>query len=287
MHKLFAIDQVDTPQEQYTLYERYWNIKYKPFENTPDPKFLFFSSQHQEALFKLQYAVEQGKGAAILTGEYGCGKTLLTRVLVKQLDEGRYDVGLLTNPRWKAEELLKEILYQLGHEVHETDKSKLLHTLNDEVLFKNFQEGKSTVIIIDEAQMITDFETLEELRLLLNFQLDDKFLLTLILSGQPELNPIIDNIPQFEQRVATRHHLTGLSPEETSEYIQYRLAVAGREDELFTPDAVERIYDLTRGTPRKINNICDICLLIGFTRKVAVVDIDIVQGANGARTVRR
>ena len=279
--------RLNTPRGQETVYERYWNFKHKPFENTPDPKFLFFSSQHQEALFKLQYAVEEGKGAAILTGDYGCGKTLLSRVLVKQLDEERYDIGLLTNPRWKAEELLREILYQLGHEVDETDKSALLHTLNDDVLYKNFQEGRSTVIIIDEAQMITDFETLEELRLLLNFQLDDKFLLTLVLSGQPELNPIIDNIPQFEQRVAVRHHLTGLSPEETSEYIQYRLAVAGREDEVFTPEAVERIYDLTRGTPRKINNICDICLLVGFTRKASVVDIDIVQGANGARTVRR
>lgn len=269
------------------LYERYWSLKHKPFENTPDPKFLFFSSQHQEALFKMQYAVEEGKGAAILTGEYGCGKTLLTRVLVKQLDEERYDVGLLTNPRWKAEELLKEILYQLGHDVDTTDKSKLLHILNDDVLFKNFQDGRATVIIVDEAQMITDFDTLEELRLLLNFQLDDKFLLSLILSGQPELNPLIDDIPQFEQRIAVRHHLTGLSPEETSEYIQYRLAVGGREDELFTPEAIDRIYEITRGTPRKINNICDICLLVGFTRKASAIDVDIVQGANGARTVRR
>lgn len=269
------------------MYERYWNFKHKPFENTPDPKFLFLSSQHQEALFKLRYAIEDGKGAAVLTGEYGCGKTLLTRVLVKELDEERYDIGLLTNPRWKADEMLKEILYQLGHELATTEKAALLHTLNDEVLFKNFKNGRSTVIIIDEAQMITDFETLEELRLLLNFQLDDKFLLTLILSGQPELNPIIDNIPQFEQRVAVRHHLTGLSPEDTRDYIQYRLTIAGREDEIFTPSAIQRVYELTRGTPRKINNLCDICLLIGFTRKAALIDVDIVQGANGARTVRR
>jgi type II secretory pathway predicted ATPase ExeA len=269
------------------LYERYWNFKHKPFENTPDPKFLFFSSQHQEALFKLQYAVEEGKGAAVLTGEYGCGKTLLTRVLVKNLDESRYDIGLLTNPRWKAEELLKELLYQLGYEVDMADKSKLLHKLNDEVLFKNFQEGRSTVIIIDEAQMITDFETLEELRLLLNFQLDDKFLLTLILSGQPELNPIIDSIPQFEQRIAVRHHLTGFSLEETEEYVKYRLAVAGREDPTFTAEAVYRVFELTQGTPRKINNLCDICLLIGFTRKASLIDVGIVDGANGARTVRR
>jgi general secretion pathway protein A len=270
-------------REFSALYERYWDFKHKPFENTPDPKFLFFSSQHQEALFKLQYAVDEGKGAALLTGEYGCGKTLLTRVLVKQLDEAKYDIGMLTNPRWKSEELLKEILYQLGHEVESTDKAELLHTLNDGVLFKNFQEGRSTVIIIDEAQMITDFETLEELRLLLNFQLDDKFLLTLILSGQPELNPIIDNIPQFEQRVAVRHHLSGLSLDETEEYIKYRLAVAGLEDEVFNEEAIYRIFELTQGTPRKVNNICDICLLVGFTRKASVIDLDIVQGANGAR----
>ncbi len=270
-------------REFNVLYERFWDFKHKPFENTPDPRFLFFTSQHQEALFKLQYAVSEGRGAVILTGDYGCGKTLLTRVLVKQLDESKYDIGLLTNPRWKSEELLKEILYQLGHEVESTDKAELLHRLNDDVLFKNFQEGRSTVIIIDEAQMITDFETLEELRLLLNFQLDDKFLLTLILSGQPELNPIIDNIPQFEQRIAIRHHLTGLNLEETDEYIKYRLAIAGREDEVFNADAIHRIFELTQGTPRKINNICDICLLVGFTRKTSVIDVDIVPGANGAR----
>ena len=269
------------------MYERYWNFKHKPFENTPDPKFLFFSSQHNEALFKLQYAVDEGKGAAVLTGDYGCGKTLLTRVLVKQLDESRYDVGLLTNPRWKADELLKEILYQLGHDVTDTDKSKLLHKLNEDVLFKNFQAGRSTVIVIDEAQMITDFETLEELRLLLNFQLDDKFLLTLILSGQPELNPIIDSIPQFEQRIAVRHHLTGLNLQETEECIKYRLAVAGRDDVLFSPEAIQRVFELTQGTPRKINNLCDICLLIGFTRKAATIVVDIVDGANGARSARR
>lgn len=269
------------------LYERYWNLKHKPFENTPDPKFLFFSSQHQEALFKLQYVVEEGKGAAMLTGEYGCGKTLLTRVLVKQLNEHKYDIGLLTNPRWKSDELLREILYQLGHETDATDKSGLLHKLNDDVLFKNFQDGRSTVIIIDEAQMITDYDTLEELRLLLNFQLDDKFLLTLILSGQPELNPIVDHVPQLEQRVAVRHHLTGFNEEETSEYIQYRLAVAGREDAIFTPEAMQRIYEITRGTPRRINNICDICLLIAFTRKVSMVDVEVVQGANGVRTAGR
>lgn len=269
------------------MYERYWNLKHKPFENTPDPKFLFLSSQHQEALFKLRYAIEEGKGAAVLTGEYGCGKTLLTRVLIKQLDEERYDIGLLTNPRWQTDELLKEVLYQLGHETTATEKADLLHLFNDEVLYKNFKSNRSTVIIIDEAQMITSFDTMEELRLLLNFQLDDKFLLNLVLSGQPELNATIDGIPQFEQRIAVRHHLTGLSFDDTRDYIQYRLAVAGREDPAFSPEAIQRIYELTRGTPRKINNLCDICLLIGFTRKAPVIDVEIVQGAHGTRAVSR
>ena len=167
------------------MYLDYWKIKEKPFENSPDPKFLFHSKQHDEALFRLLYAIQSSRGAALLTGEYGCGKTLLMHTIISELSQGKFKIAYLTNPRWSAMELIEEILYQL--EINSKSKSRLemLHSLND-FLFQNVQEKCQTIIIVDEAQVISDYETFEELRLLLNFQLNDRFLLTLFLVGQPE-----------------------------------------------------------------------------------------------------
>src|SRR5437899_564045 len=159
------------------MYETYWGLKEPPFDNSPNPKFLYLSPEHDEALVRLMYAVRQRKGCAMLTGEYGCGKTTLSRALIQRLEAERFEIGLLTNPSWTAIDFLREVLYQLGIESQDTSKTALLHRLND-VFFRNFQAGRDTVIIVDEAQLIDDDGVFEELRLLLNFQTDDRFLAT-------------------------------------------------------------------------------------------------------------
>jgi general secretion pathway protein A len=245
------------------MYEEYWKLKEKPFENTPDPRFLYYSQRHEEALSRMLYAVRERKGAAILTGEYGSGKTLLSRVLLEELLQEHYQTALIFNPRLPPLELIKEIIYQLGSDILSlSNKTDALHSLN-EILYKNRKDNKNTVIVIDEAQAIGEEDSFEELRLLLNFQLNDNFLLTLILLGQPELKEKIDNLPQLRQRLAVRYHLKALTEAETEEYIKHRLGVVGAKQQIFSEDACKEIYYFSAGIPRRINNICDMALLVG------------------------
>jgi len=245
------------------MYEEYWKLKEKPFKNTPDPHFLYYSQRHEEALSRMLYAIRERKGAAILTGEYGSGKTLLSRVLLEELSNEQYQSALIFNPRLPPLELIKEIIYQLGKDVSSlTSKTELLHSLN-EILYKNKDDHRNTVIVVDEAQAIGEQDSFEELRLLLNFQLNDNFLLTLILLGQPELKEKIDSLPQLRQRLAVRYHLKALTEIETEEYIKHRLRVAGAEQEIFLEEAIKEIYYFSAGIPRRINNICDVALLVG------------------------
>jgi general secretion pathway protein A len=245
------------------MYEEYWKLQEKPFENTPDPHFLYYSQRHEEALSRMLYAIRERKGAAVLTGEYGSGKTLLSRVLLEELSSEQYHSALIFNPRLPPLELIKEIIYQLGSDVSSSSsKTELLHSLN-EILYKNRDDNKNTVIVIDEAQAIEGNGGFEELRLLLNFQLNDNFLLSLILLGQPDLKEKIEELPQLRQRLAVRYHLKALTETETEEYIKHRLGVAGAKEQIFSEDAFKEIYYFSAGIPRRINNICDMALLVG------------------------
>ncbi|MFH1678812.1 MAG: AAA family ATPase [Candidatus Omnitrophota bacterium] len=259
------------------MYETYWRLRQKPFENTPDPRFIYYSQRHQEALSRMLYVVKERKGAAILTGEYGSGKTLLSRVLIEELSSEDYQTALIFNPRLPSLELIKEIIYQLGADTSSLlSKTDLLHCLN-EILYKNRNENKNTVIVVDEAQAIPGEGGFEELRLLLNFQLNDNFLLTLILLGQPELKEKISNLPQLKQRLAARYHLTALSEEETNQYIRHRLEVVGLKEQIFLETAFNEIYRFSGGIPRRINNICDMALLVGCAEGLEKIDKDAVQ----------
>ena len=257
------------------MYETYWGLKEPPFDNSPNPKFFYLSPEHEEAPVRLMYAVQQRKGCAMLTGEYGCGKTTLSRALIQRLEAERYEIGLLTNPSWTAIDFLREVLYQLGIETQSTSKTDLLHQLND-VFYRNFQAGRDTVIMVDEAQLIDDDAVFEELRLLLNFQTDDRFLVTLLLIGSPELAAKVRRLKHLDQRIAIRYHLNTLDDAHTSAYIAHRLQMAGQSKRIFTEAAVKLIFDFTRGTPREINNICDISLLVGYSKKVQEIDERIV-----------
>jgi general secretion pathway protein A len=257
------------------MYEAYWELNEPPFDNSPNPKFFYLSPEHEEALVRLVYTVRHRKGCGMLTGEYGCGKTTLSRALIQRLEAERYEIGLLTNPRWDAADFLREALYQLGVETTERRKPELLHMLND-LFFRNFREGRDTVIIVDEAQLLEDDGLFEELRLLMNFQTDDRFLVTVLLIGSPELRDKVRRLKHLDQRITIRYHLNTLDDAHTAAYVAHRLKMAGRTKPIFTEEAVKLIFDFTRGTPREINNLCDVALLVGYTKRATEIGEKIV-----------
>jgi general secretion pathway protein A len=263
------------------MYEEYWGLKEKPFENTPDPRFIFHSTQHEEVLSRLLYIVKEGKGAAMLTGIFGCGKTLIGRTLLRQLEEDVYRVAFITNPYLSYEELLMHILHKLGGENLPVSKAEIfinviLEKMND-ILINNMRDGKKTVIIIDEAHVIKDKKVWEEIRLILNFQLEDRFLLTLLLLGQPELKTIIDANKEFAQRIAVKSHLGSLTEEEVKKYIQHRLSIAGRKEPVFQEDAYKEIFMKSGGIPRRVNHICDFALLSGSGEGATLIGKDLIK----------
>ena len=260
-------------------YEDYWGLKKAPFDNVPDPCFYFPSAGHEEALSRLLYGVEARKGAIMLTGEIGCGKTLLSRALIQRLANERYDLALVASPNFDAADFLKEMLCQLGV-TRDGTKLDMVHALNERLL-ENFNKGKDTVVVIDEAQAINDLAIFEELRLLLNFQLNDRFLLTLILLGQPELKSKVEAFEQLAQRIVIRYHLMPFNADEVADYIDFRMQGAGASRVVFTPEAIEAVYKASGGIPRKVNTIADLALLIGFMEQCRAIGPEIVNKALG------
>lgn len=261
------------------MYLDYWHFKDKPFENTPDPRFFYCSHRHEEALMRFLYALQERKAAFMLSGEYGSGKTLLSRVVIGRLlqKEEEFKVALIVNPAISSLEILNEIVYQLGGNNPAQDKKiDILRHLN-EMLYRAAELNKHTVIIIDEAQAISDESTFEELRLLLNFQSNERFLFTLVLLGQPDLIDKIDKIPQLKQRLALRYHLTTLTDSESKSYIEHRCKVAGRDEPVFSDEAYKIIYEYSKGVPRQMNNFCDLSLVIGMGEKAAIIDEKIAR----------
>jgi type II secretory pathway predicted ATPase ExeA len=259
------------------MYNEYWGLTEPAFENVADPEFFYRSAQHKEALNRLIYAVKTHKGGAMLIGEVGCGKTLLSRALVLELmPEGKWEFGIITQPLLDPVELLKEILYQLGTDNSLKTKTDLVHALHDRVL-KNDEGGKHTVLIVDEAQAITNMETFDQLRLLTNFQLNKRFLLTLILVGQPDLERKISNIPALADRINIQYRLGGLSPSQTEHYVAHRLRIAGSDNNIFTKEAIKAVYRYSKGIPRKINNLCDLTLLVACNRKLRPINQEVIS----------
>lgn len=253
-------------------YEEYWGLKLPPFENVPDPRFYFASPKHEEGIARLIYAVQARKGAAMLTGEIGCGKTTLCRRFISHLTHERYDTALIVNPLLEATEFLKEVLNQFGLSAKGTQKVDLVNALNEHFL-GNMKRGVDTVVIVDEAQAVKDDTVFDELRLLLNFQPNDRFLLTLILIGQPELNERLAALQQLSQRIAIRFHLSAFDLQETTRYVEFRLHTAGGDQRpIFSSDAVAAIFRNSGGVPRKINTVCDLSLLTGYLERKTQID---------------
>ena len=213
----------------------------------------------------------------MLSGDSGCGKTMIARSLLHELDPSRTEIALMSNPCRDGEDFLREILYQLGDDsASDLDRQRTVHRIH-EIVYDAHAQGKETIVVVDEAQLLLEESIFDEMRLLLNLQLDDAFLITLLLVGQSPLIESIRKHPGLDQRIATRGALRPLSPEGTHAYVDFRLTTAGREDPVFHTDAVDLIHQHTPSVSRKINNICDIALVIGFSRKLQGIDADWVE----------
>jgi type II secretory pathway predicted ATPase ExeA len=260
------------------MYEEFYGLCRRPFGKTPDPGFLFLGKAHEEALARLQYAVEE-KEIIMLTGEVGCGKTTLTRALTDSLDDS-YRVILVLNPRLTPNQLLRLVAKRFGVEAPRNFKDSLLEALHEKV-FRDYENGITPVIIIDEAQLVPSREAFEELRLLTNFQLDDTNLLSLVIVGQPGLRKRMDgkSYRPLKQRIGFFYHLEPLGGDEIKGYIEHRLAVAGRSNALFTRDAIALIYRCSGGIPRVINSIADTALLEGLGAERKTIDGSLVMSA--------
>ena len=256
-------------------YAIYWGLRALPFDNVPDPRFYVPCSQHDTAHKWLSYGIQTRKGMLLLTGDIGCGKTLLGRRLIVGLSPALYDVALVANPVLSPSELLDEALSQFGLDLMRS-KARRLQTLNGR-LQSNAQRGISSVLIVDEAQAIVNVKAFEELRLLTNFQLNDRFLLTVLLIGQPELRHRIAAIPQLHQRIAVRAHLGPFTAEETTSYISARMGAVTHRTDVFTKEAVAVIYEQSKGIGRLINGHCDQCLFAGATENVSQIDDRLAQ----------
>jgi general secretion pathway protein A len=260
------------------MYTGYWGLDEPPFGNVPNRELFFPSPQHEEALIRLLYAVEQNKGVAMLTGEVGSGKTTISRVLIDRLPEDRFEVRAIVNPSLNSIELIRAILFAFGISQEGDSKALLLDTLKTK-LVANADAGRNTVLIIDEAHLIKDKSSLEELRMLLNLQSDSQFLLTMVVMGQPPLMGNIQTLKPLNERIAIRFDLGSLTLQDTMRYILYRLKNAGASRGFFTKESIRPIFAYSMGIPLRINNLCERCLLIGAMRKARVIDTKIVKMA--------
>ncbi len=262
------------------MYEAFYGLDDNPFRLTPDPRYLFLSANHQEALGHLLFGVSEGNGVVVLTGEIGAGKTTLLRTLVNDLDEQTI-VAYIFNPALSSVELLQSINADLGLPADSKSKKCLTDDLN-RFLLDQQAAGRRVVVVIDEAQNLEP-SVLEQLRLLSNLETEREKLLHIILVGQPELRDMLaqSGLAQLDQRVTLRWHLGPLSAVETAAYVRHRLRIAGaqRETLLFPARSLRQVYRFSCGVPRLINTLCHRALLVGYTQEEMRISPQIVRHA--------
>ncbi|MCI0534686.1 MAG: AAA family ATPase [Verrucomicrobiales bacterium] len=261
------------------MYLEYYGLTEAPFDITPNPRFLYFSTKHREALNHLLYGIRERKGFVQLTGEVGAGKTTLCRAMLEQLGD-KYATALILNPVLDADQLMKAIAMEFGLNVRGLDRLETVAAIN-EFLLKLVEEGRDAVLIIDEAQDLTP-DLLEQVRLLSNLETDDRKLLQIVLMGQPELRDRLNDysLRQLRQRITVRYHLRPLQRPEIGQYVQHRIHVSGGNGTpSFTAPALWRIYHYSQGVPRLVNAVCDKCLLAGYVQQRERIDFSMVGTA--------
>ena len=263
------------------MYLRFFGLNEKPFAITPDPRYLYLSERHAEALAHLLYGINESGGFIQLTGEVGTGKTTVVRTLLSRVPH-HADVAVILNPRVTPVEFLLTICEELGLGIADSDRDsvkQMVDALNRRLLTAH-AEGRRIIVIVDEAQNLSA-EVLEQVRLLTNLETPTQKLLQIILIGQPELRELLDrtDLRQLAQRITGRYHLEPLSREETRGYVRHRLRVAGAAEEIFTPAALGEIHRLSAGIPRVINVTCDRALLGAYTQETRKVTPSLVRQA--------
>jgi general secretion pathway protein A len=249
------------------VYLEYFKLNEAPFDITPNPRFLFYSGKHREAFNHLLYGIRERKGFVQLTGEVGAGKTTLCRALLEQLGD-TFSTAVILNPMLDADQLIKAIAMEFGLDVKGADRLETIAIIND-FLIRQMAEGRETVLIVDDAQTLTN-DLLEQVRLLSNLETDERKLLQIVLMGQPELRDRLNHpgLKQLRQRITVRFHLDPLRRAEVAQYVQHRLQVSGAQGApYFTWGAMWRIYGYSGGIPRLVNAVCDKALLAGFVEQ--------------------
>jgi general secretion pathway protein A len=262
------------------MYLDHFDLRERPFSITPDPRFLYMSARHREALAHLLYGLGEGGGFVQLTGEVGTGKTTICRCLLEQVPDN-VDIAMVLNPKVTATELIATVCDELGvsYPAENTSIKTMVDILN-RYLLDAHARGRRTVLIIDEAQNLSR-DVLEQVRLLTNLETPTQKLLQIILIGQPELRELLarEDMRQLAQRVTARYHLEPISREETGAYIRHRLQICGTSKVLFNKGAVDRIQHLSGGIPRLINVLCDRAMLGAYVESRTVVDGRVVRKA--------
>jgi general secretion pathway protein A len=261
------------------MYLNFYGLAEKPFNATPDPRFLYISAAHRDALAQLRYGVEERKGFIVLTGRVGTGKTTLLQVLRQRLNP-QTAISFVTHSTLPFDGILEYILDDLGIAKGEQTRAQRLMNLN-RFLVDHERTGQTAVLVLDEAQNLTP-TTLEEIRLLSNFETPSSKLLQIVLVGQPELKAKLDvpELHQLKERIALRCQIAPLALDEAREYIRTRLRIAGARDlGIFSDDALGKIMEYSGGIPRRINILCDHCLLFGYADQLRHVDKRVVEQA--------
>ncbi len=261
------------------VYLNFFGLSEPPFDITPNPKFMFYSPKHREAYNHLMYGIRERKGFVQLTGEVGAGKTTLCRAMLESLDE-RYSTALILNPIMSADELIRAIAAEYALPVNGLDRLEVLSVIN-QFLLQQVESGRETVLIIDEAQNLTE-ELLEQVRLLSNLETNNRKLLQIVLLGQPELRDRLNSprLRQLRQRITVRYHLQPLNRQEVQKYVKHRLHLCGGNGTpCFTGPAVWRLHRYSGGIPRLVNAVCDKSLLAGYVRKQKRIGYSLVNRA--------
>jgi general secretion pathway protein A len=265
------------------MYTSFFGLNEKPFAITPDPRYLYLSERHAEALAHLLYGINESGGFIQLTGEVGTGKTTVVRTLLSRVPH-HADVAVILNPRVSPVEFLQTICEELGIDIAPADRDSVKQMVDglNRRLLTGHAEGRRIIVLVDEAQNLS-IEVLEQVRLLTNLETPTQKLLQIILIGQPELRELLDrtDLRQLAQRITGRYHLQPLSREETKGYVRHRLRVAGAHEDIFTAGALDEVHRLSTGIPRVINVACDRALLGAYTQETRKITATLVRRAAG------
>jgi len=258
------------------MYESFYGLIVKPFQIIPSTEFLYLSPKHESALTYLEYGIMERAGFILLTGEIGTGKSTLLRYVLDRIDP-EIETAVIFNTNVTPQELLNIILGEFGLTDDSGSKAHALDTFY-RFLVERYSRHRRVLLIIDEAQNLSR-DALEEVRMLSNLVSDDQMLLHIILAGQPEIRFKLmkPELAQLNQRISVAFHLTALTQEETGEYIAFRLEKAGGRRDLFTDEAIERIYQASEGIPRTINILCDSALVYGYADELEVIDLSVIE----------